>query len=401
MLVFLVERLADARSSGKGVRAGNDPWLADTLEWYTTSPPPAHNFDTVPYVTSARPLRDLRRRLAEQRAVSAASRARALAAAVRRSSPPAGRCSPSSPVRRGLGTTHRLLAALVAPPLAALVVAAWFAHRELVPAVLARRRALHRRGGCARARRARDARGARARRARCSSACARFRGERVPWGSWRDYVALTKPRIMSLLLITGFCGMIAGARGWPGTGLGDRRDGRARACLRRRARAEPRARPRHRPADGGADEVAPGRLGPRRTEPRARVRPRSLRVLVRPAREHGQRADRGARARRQPLLRPRLHALAEAVDAAEHRHRRSRRRRAATRGLGGRDRERRRRGAASLRDRVRLDAAALLGARAPDQGQLRGRRACRCCRSSAATARRRARSCSTRSRSSA
>jgi protoheme IX farnesyltransferase len=30
-------------------------------------------------------------------------------------------------------------------------------------------------------------------------------------------VALTKPRIMSLLLITGFCGMIAGARGWPGT----------------------------------------------------------------------------------------------------------------------------------------------------------------------------------------
>jgi cytochrome c oxidase subunit 1 len=51
-----------------GVRAPNDPWLADTLEWYTTSPPPPHNFDTVPYVTSARPLRDLRRRLANTEA---------------------------------------------------------------------------------------------------------------------------------------------------------------------------------------------------------------------------------------------------------------------------------------------------------------------------------------------
>jgi heme/copper-type cytochrome/quinol oxidase subunit 1 len=50
----------------KGVRAGNDPWLADTLEWYTTSPPPAYNFNTVPYVASARPLRDLRRKLAEE-----------------------------------------------------------------------------------------------------------------------------------------------------------------------------------------------------------------------------------------------------------------------------------------------------------------------------------------------
>jgi cytochrome c oxidase subunit 1 len=37
-----------------------DPWEANTLEWWTTSPPPVHNFDDLPEVHSERPLFDVR-----------------------------------------------------------------------------------------------------------------------------------------------------------------------------------------------------------------------------------------------------------------------------------------------------------------------------------------------------
>ena len=45
-----------------------------------------------------------------------------------------------------------------------------------------------------------------------------FRGDSLPLGTWRDYVTLTKPRIMSLLLVTGAAGMFVGAEGRPNPG---------------------------------------------------------------------------------------------------------------------------------------------------------------------------------------
>jgi cytochrome c oxidase subunit 1 len=53
-----------ATSLRRRVPAGNDPWGGHTLEWWTTSPPPRHNFDSLPPITSFAPLLD--RQLAEE-----------------------------------------------------------------------------------------------------------------------------------------------------------------------------------------------------------------------------------------------------------------------------------------------------------------------------------------------
>jgi protoheme IX farnesyltransferase len=109
----------------------------------------------------------------------------------------------------GWGTAHRVLAAIALPPLAALVATAWISSRRLlVPSVSAL--VLF---GLAALLVGRDVHLVFA--ALAFAACAwtaafafRSAGESGPW---RDYVTLTKPRIMSLLLLTGAAGFFVGA----------------------------------------------------------------------------------------------------------------------------------------------------------------------------------------------
>jgi heme/copper-type cytochrome/quinol oxidase subunit 1 len=69
MAIGVVLELCNAAYSyGHGVRTGHDPWGAGTLEWFTTSPPPIHNFDVVPDVRSAEPLYDIRRAIRDRSA---------------------------------------------------------------------------------------------------------------------------------------------------------------------------------------------------------------------------------------------------------------------------------------------------------------------------------------------
>jgi len=57
------------RSLKKGTVAGPDPWKANTLEWFTPSPPPENNFDVVPRVRSVEPMKDIRRQVEQQTGV--------------------------------------------------------------------------------------------------------------------------------------------------------------------------------------------------------------------------------------------------------------------------------------------------------------------------------------------
>ena len=62
----LITILNVAHSLKHGKIAGPDPWKGNTLEWFTSSPPPVNNFDSIPRVRSVEPMRDIRREIERQ-----------------------------------------------------------------------------------------------------------------------------------------------------------------------------------------------------------------------------------------------------------------------------------------------------------------------------------------------
>jgi cytochrome c oxidase subunit 1 len=53
-------------SRENGPEAGHDPWGGESLEWFALSPPEPHNFDVLPDVRSAQPMRDIREAIAHR-----------------------------------------------------------------------------------------------------------------------------------------------------------------------------------------------------------------------------------------------------------------------------------------------------------------------------------------------
>jgi heme o synthase len=116
----------------------------------------------------------------------------------------------------GWGTAHRVLAAVALPPLAALAAIAWVSARRLLAPALAALVLF----GLAALLVGRDVHLVFASLAFAATvfvAARTFTG-RVEQGPLRDYLTLTKPRIMTLLLLTGGAGAFVGAQGVPAWG---------------------------------------------------------------------------------------------------------------------------------------------------------------------------------------
>jgi protoheme IX farnesyltransferase len=127
-----------------------------------------------------------------------------------------------------LGAAHELLSALALPPLVAIAVAAWLAHRWLVaPTLLAMflfgTAALITAPGLHLAAAAAAFAATLVLTALAHRGVVPLRQGQTPFRGLslqvaRDYATLTKPRVMTLLLLTGACGMFVGARGMPPAG---------------------------------------------------------------------------------------------------------------------------------------------------------------------------------------
>ena len=117
----------------------------------------------------------------------------------------------------GWDTAHRLLAALALPPLAALVATAWVSARRLLPAAVTSL-VLFGLAALLTGPTIHLVVASFAFAATVYVAALTFRGH-VEQGPLRDYLTLTKPRIMSLLLLTGACGVFVGAGGVPAAGV--------------------------------------------------------------------------------------------------------------------------------------------------------------------------------------
>src|SRR5579884_4296845 len=117
----------------------------------------------------------------------------------------------------GWGTAHRLLAALALPPLVALAVLAWTSARRLLPASLVAL-ALFGAAALVTGPSLHLGSAAAAFAAACVLAARVLRSPLASGGALSDYLTLTKPRVMSLLLLTGGAGAFVGAGGVPAAG---------------------------------------------------------------------------------------------------------------------------------------------------------------------------------------
>ena len=183
-----------------------------------------------------------------------------------------------------------------------------------------------------------------------------------------DYVALTKPRIIELLLITTVPTMFVAAHRVPSIRLMALTVLGGALAAGGRQRHEHGLRPRHR-RDDGADETPAARH--RGDRPRSAaifatlLEAAAFAVLWLTVNHLGR-----PRARRDRLLPRRLHDVAQAILLAEHRHRRCGRRGAGPRRLDRRHGAPLARSAPHVRDHLPVDATALLGAGRSLQGGL-------------------------------